>query len=144
MHHTRPLRLIVLPLLIIGSLGACAGGGDVVRVGSEIEPGVVYLGHRQVDFGVDRDVIQVAPYEGRFSALRVRVADAPVELYGIRVHFKNGETWSPETRLFFGRGEITRRIDLPGDDRAVRAVEFLYKSTRPRAGKARVQVFGIR
>lgn len=137
-------RRTLLPLLLLSFITACAGGADVVRVGAEVEPGVVYLGHRQVDFGVDRDAIEVAPYQGRFSALQVRVTDAPLELYGIRVHFRNGETWTPETRLFFGRGESTRRIDLPGDDRAVRAVEFLYKSTRPRAGKARVQVFGLR
>jgi len=144
MSHPRRSASLLLVSLVL-SLAACgAASGQVVRVGTEVEPGVVYLGHRLVSFRVERDVIDIGRYEGRFSSLRVRVKDAPLEMFDIRVQFANGEVWSPETRLFFGQGEWSRRIDLPGDNRAIRRIEFVYKSAAPRAGKAHVQVFGVR
>lgn len=139
MHRTAVS--LTLSILIAATLAAC---GSSPTVGSEVEPGVIFLGQRKVNFKVDRDVIDVGAYEGHFRALRVHVLDSPLEMFDIRVHFGNGAVFSPATRLVFRRGSWTRRIDLPGQHRIIRRIEFVYKSLKPRTGKAHVRVFGIR
>ncbi|TNF26939.1 MAG: hypothetical protein EP329_20340 [Deltaproteobacteria bacterium] len=121
--------------------GACASGP---AVGVEVEPGVVLLGQRKVDLRVDHDVIGVGRVEGRFRALRVHVAESPLEMYDIKVTFGNGNVWSPPTRLLFSSQSWTRRIDLPGDARIVRKVEFVYRSRQPASGRALVTLYGLR
>ncbi len=135
------VALIGLCLAALALTSACS---SATTAGEEVEPGVVFLGARTVKLHVERDVIPVGAVDGRFSALRVHVSDSPLEMYDIRVTFGNGEKWSPPTRLRFARDSWTRRIDLPGRKRIVRKVEFFYRSKRPKTGKARVQVFGLR
>lgn len=124
------------------ALSACAGSG--LSPGDETAPGVAFLGAREVTFRVDRDAIAVGKRFGRFSAIRIEVPDASLELYDIRVEFGDGSSFSPETRVQFRAGESSRRIDLPGGGRFIRAITFLYRSDRPAQGRAHVRVYGIR
>jgi hypothetical protein len=99
------------------------------------------LGSRRVSFAVDRDVIDVGMREGAFDAIRIEVGGGTLEMYNIRLTFGNGDTWSPDTRVLFRQGSWSRLIDLPGPARAVRKIEFWYRS-RLRRGQATVRVFG--
>ena len=65
-------------------------------------------------------------------------------MYDVVVHFADGSSFSPPTRFQFREGESSRRIDLPGADRAITAIDFLYRSDRPREGRANVRVYGVR
>jgi len=132
---------LALAFALLLPLGACASGPPA---GAEVEPGVFFLGERKVDLSVDRDVIGVGRVKGRFRALRVSVAESPMEMYDIRVTFGNGEVWSPPTRLLFSKKSWTRRIDLPGDARVVRKVAFVYRSRRAASGRALVTLYGLR
>lgn len=87
------------------------------------------LGARTVSFRAERDVIS-ARGEGAFRRIMIAVEDADMELFNVRVVFANGEVFSPETRLYFREDSRTRVIDLPGAARAIRRVEFSYKSVR--------------
>ncbi len=137
----RPLHASLI-LLATALVAACASSP---RVGSEVADGVVYLGQREVAFRVDRDVLRVGPDTGAFRALRFQVDDAPMALYDVVVVFGNGARYSPPTRLVFGEGAWSREIDLPGDARYIRRIEFLYESVgKPRRGRADVRVFGLR
>lgn len=101
------------------------------------------LGSRRVRLAAETDVIDVAPREGQFNAIRIEVAAGTVEMYNVRVVFANGEEFSPNTRLVFGDGEQSRVIDLPGNDRQIRRISFHYKAQR-RSGDAIVRVYGRR
>lgn len=99
------------------------------------------LGTRRVSFAAERDAIEVGVREGTFNAIRIEVAGGSLEMYNIRITFGNGESWSPDTRVLFRQGSWSRLIDLPGQARVIRKIEFWYRS-RVRRGQATVRVFG--
>lgn len=99
------------------------------------------LGRRSVSFSAEKDVIEVGIREGLFDAIRVEVPDGDLEMYNIRVVFGNGTAWSPDTRVSFGERLRSRVIDLPGESRVIRRIEFWYRG-RHRRGQATVEVFG--
>ena len=100
------------------------------------------LGSRRVTFRAERDVIAAAG-EGRFRKLMLVVDDADLELFNVRIVFGNGDVYSPETRLYFRENSRTRVIDLPGEARVIRRIEFAYKSVRGGGdGRAEVHAYG--
>jgi hypothetical protein len=100
------------------------------------------LGRREVDFRNDRDRIDVGRSEGRFSQLQVRVKNAPIEFSDMVVTFQNDETFRPKLRHRFTEGTGTKTIDLPGDRRGIKHIDFRYKSIDRRDGKGVVEVRG--
>jgi hypothetical protein len=103
-----------------------------------------HVGMRQVDFRVDHDAI-VAVGQGAFRALRIDVEGGDLEMFDVKVTFGNGETFSPATRLYFRPGSSSRVIDLPGDARIIRRIDFFYRSVfGGRQGRATVHVYGRR
>jgi hypothetical protein len=99
------------------------------------------LGAREVDFQRDRDTIEVGKSEGRFKQLQIRVKGAPIEMSDMVVTFGNGETFSPNLRERFAEGTGSKTIDLPGDRRTIKRIDFRYKSIKRREGKGRVEVY---
>jgi len=99
------------------------------------------LGRTQVSLAIEKDVIEVGAREGPFNAIRIEVENGDLEMYNIRVIFGNGTDWSPNTRISFREGSRSRMIDLPGEARVIRRIEFWYRS-RLRSGQATVAVFG--
>jgi hypothetical protein len=103
--------------------------------------GFTYLGERTVNGSVDHDVIPVGRDDGRFRELMIVVERAPVEIYDLIVTFGNGERYEPRTRLVFGRDTTSRNIDLPGNTRFVRRVDFRYGNLVSGA-QAKVELWG--
>ena len=100
------------------------------------------LGQRQVDFRNDHDQIDVGRSEGRFKQLEVRVKNAPIEIHDMVVTFANDETFKPKLRHKFTEGSGSRIIDLPGERRTIKRIDFNYKSINRREGKGTVEVRG--
>ncbi len=99
------------------------------------------LGERIVDGRNDRDAILVTAAEGRFEKLMLKVEHSALELYNIVVHFGDGSTFSPETRLVFAEDSRSRVIDLPGGRRVIRRVDFRYGNL-PGGGRAQIELWG--
>ena len=120
-------------ILALGIAAACVstGGGDWEL-----------LGRKEVSFIVERDTIEVGRAEGRFHALKLVVEGAPVEMRDIRVTFGDGSTFHPETRLNFAPNSVSRTIDLPGRERVIRKIDFLYRKTSGIFRVATVTVYG--
>ncbi|HYT54706.1 MAG TPA: hypothetical protein VEQ38_08340 [Verrucomicrobiae bacterium] len=131
------LRRILWVLLFGLPLAACA-----VTDGPYGGRGWELLGERVAEFKVDRDRIEVGRREGRFSALRVAVKGAPLEMYDMVVTFADGNTFSPNIRHRFEENSWSREIDLPGDRRVIRSVDFRYRSIDRREGRATVLLYG--
>jgi hypothetical protein len=102
----------------------------------------VLLGQRQVNDRLDHDAIAVTGEEGRFSAIQIRVQRAAVDFHRVKVHFRNGGTQDVELRNTVRAGGESRRIDLEGDDRVIRNVEFWYDANTVRGRRAVVRLFG--
>jgi hypothetical protein len=99
------------------------------------------LGEREVDFRNDHDQIDVGRSEGRFRQIEIRVKDAPIEVFDMVVTFGNNETFTPKVRHKFAEGSGSHIIDLPGERRIIKRIDFNYKSLNRREGKGTVQVF---
>ena len=125
------LGMLSLALLLSGMAGAAQGPGRWES-----------LGQREVDFRNDHDQIDVGRSEGRFKQLQVRVKDAPIEISKMVVTFDNDQTFSPKIRQRFAEGSGTRVIDLPGNRRTIKRIDFDYKSIKRREGKGTVEVLG--
>ena len=80
--------------------------------------------------------------EGRFSALRIAVKGAPLEISDLVVTFDDSKTFSPNLRARFEENSWSREIDLPGDRRVIRSVAFTYRSLDRRDGRATVMLYG--
>ena len=48
------------------------------------------LGCKEVSFGVDHDMVKVGRKDGVFTAIRLKVRRAPIEMFGLRVTYGNG------------------------------------------------------
>jgi hypothetical protein len=98
------------------------------------------LGERTVTGAGDHDVIRVGGHEGRFRRVMIKVEHSSLTMYDIVITFGNGETFSPDTRLVFGRNSRSRVIDLPGVERIIRRVDFAYGNL-PGGGRAQVELW---
>jgi len=100
------------------------------------------LGERAVGGGRkgDKDKIIVGRNEGKFRKLMLVVLDSDLEMIEMTVKFARGEPFKPEVNQFFRESSRTRAIDLPGDDRVIKWIEFRYKNL-PGGGRAKVQVW---
>jgi hypothetical protein len=99
------------------------------------------LGRQQVDFRADHDRINVGRSEGRFRQLEIRVQGAPVEIRRMIVTFGNDEKFNPKIHRRFDESSRSHVIDLPGDRRIIKRIDFDYVSPNRRAGKATVEVY---
>ena len=113
----------------IAEMRTALGSGAPPPVGSEWE----HLGVRPVDSRRDHDAI-LAGRQGAFRAVRLDVEGGNLEMFNVKITFANGETFAPATRLLFSAGTMSRVIDLPGDARVIRRIDFFYRSAGgPRA-----------
>ncbi len=125
--------------------GNLPGGGKArVELWGKAAPApLVKLGQQDVNGKVDKDVIAVGADDGVFTAIQVKVEGSSLNMYDIKVVFGNGESFDAKTKLVFDKDTTTRMIDLPGNKRIIKRVEFKYGNL-PGGGKARVELWGKR
>ena len=88
------------------------------------------------------DQIDVGRSEGRFKQLEVRVKNARIEVSNMVVTFGNDKTFKPNLRHKFTEKSASRIIDLPGERRTIKRIDFNCKSINRREGKGMVEVRG--
>jgi len=103
-------------------------------------PGWKHVGSRKVSPKKEKDTISVIE-DGKIQSLRFAFTNGAVEVYNVRIHFANGEAFSPRTKLIFKPDTISRDIDLPGKRRRVTKVEFFYRGMQK---DSTIHVFGKR
>jgi len=110
------------------------------RIGGRPGRGWRMLGEVTANRRVDRDEIRVSR-RAAYSAIRLRVFDAPVEFFKVNIQFGNGDRREIEVRQSIQRGGATRVIDLPGERRLIERVVFWYKTPQHAGRQARVQLW---
>lgn len=98
------------------------------------------LGRSYVDGRNDRDRIAVNSSES-FRSLQLAVSGGAIEFQRVVVHFDNGADHDVEIRDRISSGGRTREIDLPGERRRIRSVEFWYTKSGWRS-RPSVTLFG--
>src|SRR6476661_4373838 len=104
----------------------------------------VMLGQQSVGLNPDKDVFYVGTDEGRYEALRFRVLGNRVAFAEARVVYGNGTSEVLNVKEHVQPGETTQAYDLHGQHRIIQRIEFLYQSEIPWAGRATVQVIGLK
>jgi hypothetical protein len=100
------------------------------------------LGEVKVDSKYDSESIKVGRDDGRFTKLTFAVEDNDVEIYDITIVFGNKETMSLKDRLIFREGQRTGAIDLPGEKRFIKRIDFKFGKIA-RGRNATVVVYGL-
>jgi hypothetical protein len=113
-----------------GSGGSGGGGGDRWENYRWESLGTAFVDGRN-----DHDRINVNRRE-TFRAVQLGVKGGAIEFDRVVVHFDNGDDHELQIRDRIDERSRTRMIDLPGDRRRIRSVEFWYSKenwrTRPR------------
>ncbi len=134
------MRLMgVVSLLACGSANA-ATRTQVTSGHSQVQGGWEKLGAREVDGKADHDTIAVGREDGKFSAIQIQVDGSKLEMFEIKVTFGDGSVFEPKTRLVFDKDSRSRQIDLPGDKRHIKKVEFKYGNL-PGGGRAKLELW---
>jgi hypothetical protein len=103
--------------------------------------GWTMLGEQRVDSNrEDTDKIAVSRWDNHFRKLMVVVLDSDLEMIDLSIKFAHGAPYHPEINAVFRENSRTRAIDFPGDQRAIKWIEFKYRNL-PGGGRARVQVW---
>lgn len=136
----------ILSALLIGSMLSVTGLSACVPAGAgeqhAMNHGFTYLGERYVR-GNGREVREAITGlrgDGRWRRIMIVVENAPVEMDDIVVTFASGQKFSPPTRYTFGPGQTSQIIDLPGDLRTLRRVDF-FMHNLPGNGQAKVELW---
>jgi hypothetical protein len=127
-----PARIMFVGIDNLGGGGGGSGGGEWTR-----------LGCKDVRFLIDRDTVRVGRAEGRFSAIRLKVRRAPVEVLNLRVTFGNGTRMDVPVREVIPPGGSSRTIDLPGNNRGIDRIEMIYRAVPSLNGTAEVCIDGL-
>jgi hypothetical protein len=167
----KPVRLAIA-LLALAALWGCGPGDDKSKTEKKVETppppkvtpppappkkkeevkaapkaaasaeGWVLLGEQQVDHKTESDRFVIGNKTGKFRQLRVTVQGAPVTIDRMVVTFSDNKQVTPNLRHDFKENSHSRDIDLPGEARALKEVEFTYRSTGATGTKATVALYG--
>ena len=83
------------------------------------------LGQSYVNGRADHDRVYVRN-RGTFRAIQFGIKGGAIEFQRVVVHFENSEDQELEVRDRIPSGGRTRAIDLPGNRRRIRSIEFWY------------------
>ena len=100
------------------------------------------LGESNADLTRDRDIITLTHYN-RITGIKFFVTDADLEIMDMKVFFGNGTSQDISVRSKIKAGGESRVIDLTGEARDIKRIEFVYKTEPNRTkNKAHVEVWG--
>ncbi len=99
------------------------------------------LGERTVRLSLDRDVIYVKSKKS-YSELKFQVKGTGIQMTNVDVTLLNGRVIKIPTKRMIPKDSESADINLPGGDRRVMKVEFLYKSRAGSAERAKIILLG--
>jgi hypothetical protein len=131
-------KRIVFPIMAVLVL-VC---GSSQTLNAQRDRGWIHLGDKHVDGKSDHDKISIGRSEGTFRQLQIRVKDAPVNFQRVVVHFANGEDEELQFRELIVAGGQTRPLDLRGNNRVIKSVDFWYERAHWVSRRPTVRLFG--
>ena len=127
--------------LLVATLAALVTMSFTTLPSSDARPWEL-LGVKKVNYGLDRDEIDVTASEGMFTGLKLKVKHSPINMHRLAVHFGNGEVQEFDLRENFRAGSESRILDLTGNRRVIRKIVIWYDTKNLAVGKGMVEVWG--
>jgi hypothetical protein len=108
------------------------------------KPGWHKIGETTVNYKKEKDQVLVLGYD-RFSAIKFKVEDAPVDISLVEVHYKSGDKQSINLGSSLKANEESKEIKLNGGKRKVKKIVFVYK-TQPNNDdkRAHLAIWGLK
>jgi hypothetical protein len=106
--------------------------------------GWAVLGSAKVNGQIDHDEIWVTGSQGDFKAVKLAVENEGIQFDRVVLHFANGGQEQLNIRRFIPAGGETKVLDLKGNDRVIKKVDFWYESNAATSTKAKVVLYGKR
>ncbi|HEX8575620.1 MAG TPA: hypothetical protein VF677_04930 [Flavobacterium sp.] len=102
------------------------------------------IGETTVNYKKEKDQVLVLGYD-RFSAIKFKVEDAPIDLSLVEVYYKSGDKQSINVGSSLKANEESKEIKLNGGKRKVKKIVFVYK-TQPNNDdkRAHVAIWGLK
>ncbi|WP_420137687.1 hypothetical protein [Sphingomonas sp.] len=138
MDIVRAARLTVTAALLTAAPGVCATSAR-----PEAGTGWVYIATTHAQHMNDHDTLLVAGPNSRFTALQLRVTDAPLHMKRMMVTYDNRDAENVLINADIPKNGV-RAIHLPRSKRAVRKIEYWYDTKGWLRGTADVAVYGRR
>ena len=130
------LMIIALPFFSVTTFQSCSSQTVVVPQDTWTK-----LATRNITKRADRDVIKVGAAKGNFSAIRITIRQAPINMHRCVVHFANGTSQTIKLRKNFKRGQSSASHDLRGPDRRIDRVEFWYDTVNAARTRASLELW---
>lgn len=109
-----------------------------------IEEGWDLLGELKVNFGRDRDAMDVHN-NSRYTAIRFKVEDREIKLNDLKIVYMNGDKLEPSIDEIIPPDQFSRIIELGPEGKNIGRIEFKYRTTgNILKGRANMLVFGKR
>jgi hypothetical protein len=100
------------------------------------------IGTREVNYELDKDEILATRLEGVFTAIQIRVKNAPINMHKLEIQFSNDEIKEIDLRHTFAANSESKVIDLPGNKRTIRRAVFWYDTKDISQRKGVVELWG--
>jgi hypothetical protein len=135
-------KTIMITLLAIAGYGvACA---QLPKVVTSDKKGWHKIGETKVDFKKERDEIVILG-ANRFSSIKLKVDDAPIDLIGAEAYYESGDK---QDLKFFGSIKAPGEsdiINLNGGERTLKKIVLIYKTIPNYKDKeAHVEIWGLK
>lgn len=121
-----------------------AGFAQKPSVVTDNQPGWRKIGETTASFKEQDESIVVLGAD-EFSALKLKVNDAGIEIERLQVFYESGDMEEIDVKNTIQAGDESRTINLKHSDRDIKKVAFTYKSLANSAGeKAEVELHGLK
>jgi hypothetical protein len=102
------------------------------------------MGGTVVDFTTESDEILVVGAD-RFSAIQMKVTEAPIELLSFDIYFESGDKQTVTIGELIASPGETRIIQLDGGERSIKKVVFIHKTIpNYKDKKAMIELWGLK
>lgn len=102
------------------------------------------IGETTVNFKTEKDEITIIGADV-FKQLQLKIVDAPVYLSSMQVFFENGTRKDVNIKSDYNAGQYTAPIDLPGRNRKLKKVVFVYRTIiNWPVDKAHIELWGLK
>jgi hypothetical protein len=102
------------------------------------------IGEMVVSFAKERDEIAVLGAD-RFAKLKFKVTDAGIMISAMTISYEDGTKQDVPVALTFNAGQESRVIDIPGAEKDIARISFVYKTIGNQAkDKAHLEIWGLK
>ena len=102
------------------------------------------IAETSVSFSKERDDLLITGAD-KFSAIKIKVTEAPINLMSMVIYFDGGEKQNVELNSQLKMAGETKVINLNGGERDLDKITFVYKTLDNRKDdKAHVEVWGLK